>query len=241
MTEPAPLILSPHPDDAVLSLWHVLTAPAEVRVLNVFAGTPNGAVGDRWWDLVTAAGDSEQRVRERHEEDRAALALAGRAPENLDFLDGQYRDAEPAVEAVAERIAALANAGTLLYAPAALAGHLDHRLTLDAALLLAARGHRVVIYADIPHATEYGWPSWVSGAEEEPNLDPMALWEARFASAGLTLADLPAKVSKLDAEQAERKLEAVRRYRSQFAALEAQFHMTRPGVLGHEVVWTLPV
>ena len=37
----APAILSPHPDDAVLSLWHVLAAPGGVSVLNVFNGPPD--------------------------------------------------------------------------------------------------------------------------------------------------------------------------------------------------------
>jgi hypothetical protein len=42
-------ILSPHPDDAVLSCWHLLSDPGEARVINVFAGIPPpGRTG--WWD-----------------------------------------------------------------------------------------------------------------------------------------------------------------------------------------------
>src|SRR5436190_795304 len=54
----ATTILSPHPDDAVLSLWHVLAGPGEVAVVNVFAGRPAGSeLG--WWD---ALGDRGREV-----------------------------------------------------------------------------------------------------------------------------------------------------------------------------------
>ena len=39
---PATTILSPHIDDAVLSLWAVLAGPGEVTVMNVFDGAPEG-------------------------------------------------------------------------------------------------------------------------------------------------------------------------------------------------------
>ena len=48
-------ILSPHPDDAVLSLWQVLSGPGEVRVINLFAASPNGTRELGWWDRLTGA------------------------------------------------------------------------------------------------------------------------------------------------------------------------------------------
>ena len=71
---PTPTILSPHLDDAVLSLWHVLTHPGEVAVVNVFGGSPDGHAGDAWWDRLTGGEDSVVRVGERHAEDQAAPA-----------------------------------------------------------------------------------------------------------------------------------------------------------------------
>ena len=71
------MILSPHQDDAVFSLWHILARGGDVSVVNVFAGAPAaGKVG--WWDAETGAVDATERARERREEDRAAFALAGR-------------------------------------------------------------------------------------------------------------------------------------------------------------------
>ena len=95
-------ILSPHPDDAVLSLWHLLAGPGDVRVLTIFNGPPAGAVELGWWDRLTRAGDAHERAAERAAEDRAALAAAGRQPVDLGFVDGQYREGPQDVEALAE-------------------------------------------------------------------------------------------------------------------------------------------
>jgi hypothetical protein len=115
----ATVILSPHLDDAVLSCWHLLSGPDELRVVNVFAGVPSGAAG--WWDEVTGATDAGERVRERRAEDRAALAIAGREATNLDLLDAQHRvnGNEPsALEVVLPHL----TADDAVWAPAALRG-----------------------------------------------------------------------------------------------------------------------
>ena len=232
------VILSPHPDDAVLSLWHLLDGDGEVVVLNVFGGSPAGHHGDAWWDRLTGAADSVARVAERHAEDRAALAMAGREAVNLDFLDGQYRDAELPLEPVVDRIAQAAPEGLLL-APGALDRHRDHLIVRAAALALGARGREVGLYADVPHATLYGWPAWVSGRPPDPLLDPSAHWDAALEGTGISLRDLPADVHALTPEALERKLAAVRAYRTQLPALEAQFGALGPEVLGREATWRL--
>src|SRR5437588_12361838 len=93
-------ILSPHLDDAVLSCWHLLTEPHEVMVVNVLAGVPAAGAVTGWWDTSSGSTDSREAVMDRIEEDRGALALAGRVPLNLEFLDDQYRDAPAAVDRV---------------------------------------------------------------------------------------------------------------------------------------------
>ena len=82
-------IVSPHFDDAVLSCWTVLSSGGQVEVVNVFAGTPSGDAPPGWWDQ--ALGTPAAAIRTMAEEDRRALARAGRASRNLDFLDAQYR------------------------------------------------------------------------------------------------------------------------------------------------------
>jgi hypothetical protein len=53
-----------------------------------------GGIG--WWDRHAGATDSATAARTRIEEDRQALALAGRTAVNLPFLDSQYRQGDQA-------------------------------------------------------------------------------------------------------------------------------------------------
>jgi LmbE family N-acetylglucosaminyl deacetylase len=236
-------ILSPHLDDAVLSCWHLLEQPGEVIVINVFAGIPASRGAPAWWDQLTGARNSGQRLRERVEEDRRALAVAGRAPVNLGFLDEQYRDAEqplaPLVAQIEDRLVPSAH----VYAPAAFGGHADHALVRAAALELRKRGFQVSLYADLPHATLHGWPAWVVGRGTSVSSDlPAALWDRTLAETGLSTATMTRVVHDLDPHVHSLKLEAVRAYVTQLQGLVA--FGGRPladrETLGFEVLWKLP-
>jgi LmbE family N-acetylglucosaminyl deacetylase len=230
------VILSPHLDDAVLSCWHLLTQPSEVAVINVFAGVPTDLGAPAWWDEYTGASDSAERVRERIEEDRRALAVAGRTAVNLGFLDEQYRpDAQP-LAPLTEQIERLLDSGVGIYAPAAFANHADHALVRAAALQLRAAGFEVSLYADLPHATVRGWPAWVSGkAGPIPKDLAGALWDRVLAT---TAATAPT-VHRFDPASHARKLVAVRMYGTQLQALQdfAGRPLGDPEVLGCEVIW----
>src|SRR5438445_12721241 len=135
---PDSVILSPHVDDAVLSCWHLLANDDEVLVVNVFAGEPPARTLG-WWDRLTGATDSAAAVRTRIEEDRQALALAGRAAVNLPFLDSQYRLPDQASGEIAEALRGVHVAGARVYAPASLGdNHRDHAAVRAAALALHA-------------------------------------------------------------------------------------------------------
>jgi LmbE family N-acetylglucosaminyl deacetylase len=231
------VILSPHLDDAVLSCWHVLTQPGEVMVINVFAGVPTGREEPAWWDRYTGAADSGERVRERIEEDRRALSLAGRIPVNLDLLDEQYRDGEPP-PSLTGRLREVIEPGALVYAPATFADHVDHRLVGAAALELRAQGRAVSLYADLPHANARGWPQWVTETSPSASKDPVgASWDRCLAGTGVS--PMAPKVHDLDAEAYARKLAAVRMYTTQVAALTeyAGRPLSDHDALGYEVFW----
>lgn len=237
---PVTAILSPHPDDAVLSLWHLLAGPGEVSVLTVFNGPPEDRHEPGWWDRLTRAGDPRQRAGERAAEDRAALGLASRRPTDLGFVDGQYRDREQALEPLVEAIETATPGDALIVAPAALDRHRDHLAVRGAALALRAQGRSLALYADVPHATMHGWPGWVTGTATDPHLDPEEYWDLVVNRAGISLRGLTPQVHTLDDAQAARKREAVLRYRTQVPALEMEFAiLARPDVLRYEVVWPL--
>lgn len=235
------VILSPHLDDAVLSCWHVLTQPGEVTVVNVFAGIPTGLEEPAWWDRYTGAADSGERVRERIEEDRRALSLAGRIPVNLDILDEQYRDGQPP-PSLTGRLREVIEPGAIVYAPATFADHADHRLVGAAALELRAQECAVFLYADLPHANVRGWPEWVTGTSHPASKDLVgAFWDHCLAGTGIPPHDLTPKVHDLDAEAYARKVEAVRMYTTQVAALTeyAGRPLSDHEALGYEVFWAI--
>ena len=85
-----------------------------------------------------------------------------RARFDLGFVDSQYGLMCEAPERLARAIDEAVPAPASLLAPAALSSHRDHRSVLAAALVLRDRGRIVGLYADVPHATRYGWPAWVT-------------------------------------------------------------------------------
>jgi LmbE family N-acetylglucosaminyl deacetylase len=226
------VLLSPHLDDVVFSCWHVLRSSQDVVVINVFTAVPAAGTEPPRWDRITGATDPAERMRLRLEEDAAALALAGRRAENLGFVDSQYRDGPPAdgiLDAVHERLPA----GAEVLAPASIGGHSDHEHVRDVGLGLAADGRAVSFYADLPYATDFGWPAWVTGGEPEPFLDVDAYW-ALHVPAGYE-----PRIVELSEHEQRAKLEAMRAYRSQFPAVEAGIkrRLTHPELIRFEVLW----
>lgn len=234
------LLLSPHPDDAVIDCWSVLTAPSAVRVLNVFAGMP-GSGTIAYYDRLAGSRDSAEHLRQRMADDREALSLAGRSPVNLGFLDRQYRGGrpEPSFAQLDAAIAECAGAAALVYAPAALgAPHPDHTLLRDYALALARGGVPVCLYADVPYCVVYGWPPWVTGGPRRPHLDVDAYWElSANGTAPLTTRE-GAEVVRLSETQAAAKLAAMRTYR-EFHVLDRGpiGQLSNPDIHGYEVFW----
>jgi LmbE family N-acetylglucosaminyl deacetylase len=229
-------VLSPHFDDAVLSCWHVLLGPGPVVVVNVFAGAPPEGSAPGWWDRLTGARDAAARIRQRAPEDRAALAMAGRVPVNLDLLEAQHRRDTESPAAVAELIAPEVVACDAVYAPAALGGHPDHALVRDAALCLRAGGARVLVYADLPHAIARGWPTWVA-ADGIVGVD--AQWAEALAGSGIGRGVRRPRVHVLGRRAQQRKLTALRAYRTQIAALQGMAFAPLEQILRYEVDWEL--
>ena len=241
---PDTVILSPHFDDAVLSCWHMLASAGEVLVVNVFAGEPPaGMLG--WWDKLAGATDSAAVVRKRTEEDRRALALAGCSAVNLPFLDGQYRRLDQSPAEIVEALRGVVVAGARIYAPASLGDHhRDHTAVLMAALALHAEGAEVGLYADLPHATAFGWPRWVLEDTSSTGVDPAGeRWASQLEAAGIPAERIVAAAHRLPTYDHAGKLEAVLTYGSQIAPLERLFErsLEDPQLLGLEVAWGLPL
>ena len=240
---PAPagpwLVLSPHLDDAVLSAWSVLTACAEVCVANICTAAPAaGTLGE--WDRVVGASDSVAMMRSRRSEDRTALALAGRTPINLAFLDAQYRSEPLDRSRVLDALGDLLACAGAIYAPAGLGRHPDHVAVREVALKAGAQADRpVYLYGELPYAVQLGWPPAVTGEPQRPRLRPEVRWETDLATAACGLAGLTLRARRLSDDESERKLAAMEAYRTQFDALNGGSLdlLRRPDVLRFEVLW----
>ncbi|HKP90457.1 MAG TPA: PIG-L family deacetylase [Thermoleophilaceae bacterium] len=226
-------ILSPHLDDAVLSAWTVLRRPDEVRVVNVCAGIPPAGRPPRW-DRLTGAHDAAERMRERHAEDRAALAHAGREATQLDFVDAHYRDGPLDPERLLAALREAAGDAGELWAPAGIGDHPDHVQVRDAALRLAGEGRPLRLYAELPYAGRYGWPAWVTGRASRSGLDVDA-WFDDFLPGGTSP---PGSAHRLSPLELRRKMRAVDEYRTQRAALDAGWRMGERRVMRYEASFT---
>lgn len=237
------MILSPHLDDAVIDCWSVLSSAQPVEVVNVYAGSPPpGYVA--YWDRISGADDSALRIRERLEEDRRALARAGRRPTNLPLLSSSYRQGapEPTFRKLDAMIVKSIAGASAVYAPAALgAMHPDHEFVRSYALALAGQGFPVTLYADLPYAVTYGWPHWVTGLPRDPYLDVNGYWAPSLATIpGLRPTD-KATVVELSEDASSDKLLAMRTYASQFSMLDCGpiGVLSNPAIHRFEVFWSL--
>jgi LmbE family N-acetylglucosaminyl deacetylase len=238
----AVVVLSPHLDDAVLSCWSVLTSDDHVQPVNVFGKPPPPGTLTRY-DRICGARDSSEHVRERVAEDARALESAGRAPVNMPFLDRQYRRPwqTPSLADLDRRLADAVPRVRELYAPAGLgfAPQPDHELVRRLAVASARAGIRLWLYADLPYAVTFGWPQWVTRAEEYEHLHVDALWEQLEQDVPGIGGIRSARVVRLPPDEAERKLAAMQEYRTQFAALDGGVTglLRNPAIHGFEVFW----
>ncbi|WP_157265160.1 PIG-L deacetylase family protein [Azohydromonas aeria] len=196
------LLVSPHLDDAVFGCGEWLQANPGTRVTTVFAGLPPDGGQRTDWDARCGFESAAQAVRERREEDRAALALLGGEPCWLEFGDSQY-GATPSVEAVTDALSDLLarQAPDALFVFPIGLFHSDHRLVHEACMAAWRRRPRpALLYED---ALYRGIPGLLQQRLAE------------LLQAGLVLT--PAKERPV-ADTAGAKARAVRCYASQLRA-----------------------
>jgi LmbE family N-acetylglucosaminyl deacetylase len=256
------VVLSPHFDDAVFSAWHVLTAPADVRVVTVFGAIPEpGFVTPL--DRSHGAAESAEWVRKRRADDRAALALAGREPTHVDLLDAEYRahqiptvreaiERDPrdfiplvaqdegvhtSVEELDHELRRFVEGDVIVYAPAGIGGHPDHRDVARFGVRLAEEGRAVRLYGDTPYFMRHGLPSWLTEVENR-RADEYVEKGLRALSAAPRR--LERDVVELSAGQVERKIAAARRYETEFDFVNADFGGVAEDrdAMRYEVCWT---
>lgn len=188
------LVVSPHLDDAVLSVGAYL-ASAPGPVLTVFDGEPSG-VRLTDYDASLGFASSYEAWRARLAENEAALCRLGCDHDGLGLRDRQYGGGRPSPARLAAKIAtARVDAGMDgVLGPLGIQ-HPDHLLAAAACLHLAGYGTPTWLYEDLPYRVV--WPELA----QERLADVRCRWE--------TVPDA------LGPPQHEAKAEAVRCYASQ--------------------------
>lgn len=219
------IILSPHFDDAALSLGGFMAENnSPVVVITFFGGKPAETLQGSW-DILSGFKDSAEAVTQRTEENARALAKAKAYPLNLNYVDFQYRRERD--EAAEENLTALIekDIGTIIenfsdtktlsiYGPAEFGPditHTDHK-TLHEAFVKIAREKtaqknlRFFFYEDFPYVARYQGSATNS------------LQDFLEKNSGLKLLKLSLSVSTTTLDT---KIKAINAYTSQEKAFEA--------------------
>jgi LmbE family N-acetylglucosaminyl deacetylase len=204
-------VLSPHLDDAVLSLGATIAAAtrsgAFVRLLTVLGNDPDSTAPAGPWDQRTGFRTVGEAARARREEDGRACAIVGADPVWLPYGDEQYQRGATDDEVWAAIEPGLVGADTVLV-PGFPLQHKDHAWL--AGLVLARRSDRwrVGLYVEQPYALPAGKLRGVEGVL--PFLQEPPVWET-----------IPRTRSERRA-----KRRACREYRSQLDQMGASYRVT---------------
>lgn len=199
------VVISPHLDDAVLSLGATIAraarSGADVEVLTVLAGDTSSREPAGQWDALAGFAEAGEAARARRAEDAAACRIVGASARWLDFTDKQY--GQPARSDVREAVASAVRGATLVLVPGFPLEHPDHAW-LSEVLVLQGLPAPLALYVEWP----YAYAALRSGGRAETPEQLREAGHARFMPSRLRTRDLVAK------------WRAVRSYRSQLPLLD---------------------
>jgi LmbE family N-acetylglucosaminyl deacetylase len=202
------VVVSPHLDDAVLSLGatiaHAVESGAKVEVLTVFGYEPGSAAPTDDWDRKSGFATEGQASQQRRIEDRSACAILGVAPRWFDFSAHPYERRASMQEVVAAVVAATAGADTVLI-PGFPLEHADHAALSHALLAHGLSCRSLGLYAEQPYSFDL---------RATPNGPVPAMPAAGVKNGALTW-------HRAGAQRRHRqlKLRAVKEYKSQLSQL----------------------
>lgn len=151
-------VLSPHLDDAVLSLGGTVARwvgeGAVVRVVTVLANDPDSTAPAGPWDTACGFTTSGQATRARRLEDARACAVLGAEPVWLRFGDEQYGRGADDEQIWAGVRAAIDGAETVL-APGFPLTNPEHEWLTGLVLDRADRPSRLGLYREQPYAVSH--------------------------------------------------------------------------------------
>ncbi|NJP68885.1 PIG-L family deacetylase [Streptomyces spiramenti] len=235
---PGTLVVSPHFDDAALSLAGLLVRlPAPVTVLTVHAGPPPPGATVSWWDASCGFTSAAEAHRVRDAEDVWACSLLGVARRTLGHADGPY-GGDPGLPELTEALGTVAP-GTAVLLPLG-TNQPDHRTVREVTLrALADRADLTpFVYADLPYTGHL--PGW-GGERTDDALAASETWGTAFRELRGRYRTTVAHAARLDPDAWARKRAAVLGHGSQLAplALDHGAFLAADGPLTAERIWSL--
>jgi LmbE family N-acetylglucosaminyl deacetylase len=231
------VVLSPHLDDAALSLGagiaRATAAGARVRIITVFAYEPESTAPAGEWDRACGFRTAGEAARTRRAEDARACALLGAEPVWLPFRDFEYgRNASESE--VWEAVAAVTEPESHFFLPGFPLVTPDHKWLTHLFLRRPVKSRNVGLYVEQPYA------AWRligrgrrSGAEALTTRRGLMhllqiglrteggrrVLQPSFPTEFETLLDRPVTWTAVPSTRKERRLKrrAIREYRSQVA------------------------
>lgn len=151
------LVVSPHFDDAVLSIGGEIGASPGSIVATVFSGFPRDRDQITSWDSISGFVNAHQAVTGRRLEDGYALAILSAGQLLLDFVDGQYGESITHQRVGRYLVNVFAERPRLLPVGPLGIEHADHLCTADAYLdaVTHLKLENFWLYADLPYYREY--------------------------------------------------------------------------------------
>jgi LmbE family N-acetylglucosaminyl deacetylase len=229
VTNDVTIVLSPHYDDAVLSLGGLLAEKGNKAIVaSFFTGIPQVATSTSW-DTKSGFSNSTEAMNARIIENQNALKVLGTRMLNLDYLDNQYRLEEEKTadkNAILEQelakdiqalIASYGQKTIYVYGPALFGPvitHPDHAL-LHAAFLDVIRSFpnnnvHFYFYEDYPYVERYN-REVVTSLKKNLEQDSQNL---------LTTTEIP-----LTGSDVKKKISALKRYVSQTEVIKIEDHI----------------
>jgi LmbE family N-acetylglucosaminyl deacetylase len=149
------VVISPHLDDAVLSLGSTIAAAARrgaaVEVLSVFCGDPDSQAPAGAWDRKSGFRSEGEASRARRQEDQAACAILGAKAHWLPFGDEQYDRRGDEREVIAAVATAVEGAAVVLI-PGWPLENSDHAWLSTVLLKNGIHCGRLGLYLEQPYA-----------------------------------------------------------------------------------------
>lgn len=227
------LVISPHLDDAVISLGGLLVKePQKTKVVTIFAGTPEKPLV-RVWDWNCGFGNSTKAMRARISENKLALASLGIVEQNiinLPFLDIQYRESffnipkyfgkketsDEIIRLISEELKKIIDKETVknikIFIPVAFLGS-DHDITRDAGIEACRntidfdKKIKLYFYQDMP----YFYSMYSKKLKKESNKSKEQVIQ-EIKPEGI---DCENKTIELTEEEYSKKITAIKLYKSQ--------------------------